>query len=457
MTDILPRILFVTGQLAEPSLRRMVGELGPQAGFEPEVAVLKITVAALMTPKWVAARLEAPAGIDRVLLPGYCTGDLKVIGDRTGLPVERGPKDLLDLPEYFGQSARRLEGIGGFDIEILAEINHAPKLGLDRLLEAARHYRTSGADVIDLGGVPGEPWPGFPEAVRALRGEGFRVSIDSLDPGEVGPAVRAGAELVLSVNSTNLDAARDWGCEVVAIPDDPKSLRGLDSTVERLDAWKVPFRMDPILEPIAFGFAESLGRYLDVRRRYPHAELMMGIGNLSELTEVDSAGINLLLAGFCQEVGIRSVLTTEVINWARSSVREMDVARRMVYHACRHGVLPKHLGPSLVLLRDPKVHEYGAARLEELASQIRDRNYRIFGERGEIHVLNSEGYLHGTDPFDLFRQMPVKDSSHAFYLGYEMAKAMTALALHKDYRQDQALEWGFLTREENRHPVRPES
>ena len=40
------------------------------------------------------------------------------------------------------------------------------------------------------------------------------------------------------------------------------------------------------------------------------------------------------------------------------------------------------------------------------------------------------------------------DPSHAFYLGYEMAKAITALTLGKNYTQDQALRWGFATREE---------
>ena len=41
--------------------------------------------------------------------------------------------------------------------------------------------------------------------------------------------------------------------------------------------------------------------------------------------------------------------------------------------------------------------------------------------------------------------MGVDDPAHAFYLGYELAKARTALTLGKHYRQDQALDWGFLT------------
>ena len=56
-----------------------------------------------------------------------------------------------------------------------------------------------------------------------------------------------------------------------------------------------------------------------------------------------------------------------------------------------------------------------------------------------------------SDPFRLFDQMGVADASHAFYLGYEMMKARTALTLSKSYRQDQALEWGFLTVPEVSH------
>jgi dihydropteroate synthase-like protein len=217
----------------------------------------------------------------------------------------------------------------------------------------------------------------------------------------------------------------------------------------------VPFRIDPVLEPIGLGFAASLGRYLEVRRRYPKAEMLMGVGNLTELTDADSAGINVVLLGFCQEVGIRSVLTTEVINWCRSTIRELDLARRLVHYACRNRVLPKHLAPDLVMLRDPKLRAHGEIALRELAERLTDRNFRLFAERGLLHVLNDKMFLQGTDPFELFRQMQEReeiDSAHAFYLGYEMAKAVTALTLGKNYVQDQALRWGFLTVPEKNHP-----
>jgi dihydropteroate synthase len=449
-------IHFVTGRLAALSLSETVQSLAQQIGFAYDIDVLKITVAALMTPQWVAARVQPAAEATCILLPGYCQGDLTPLEEATGLPVIRGPRDLRQLNELFDPNFAADSSYGQYDIEILAEINHAPDLSLAEILSEAAQLQAAGADVIDVGCNPGQTWSGVDEVVRALREAGHRVSIDSLNPAEIAPAVRAGAELVLSVNSQNCEAALDWGCEVVAIPDDPATLAGLDQTVDQLAQAGVPLRIDPVLSPIAFGFADSLYRFMETRRRYPDAEMMMGIGNLTELTDVDSAGVNVMLLGLCQELGIRSILTTQVINWARSSVRECDLARRLVYHAVRHGQLPKHLEPRLVMLRDPEVPQYGVEQLARLSDNIRDNNFRIFAEGGQLHLIRAGLHLTGSDPFAMFEELlggdcEKLDRGHAFYLGFEMAKALTALTLGKDYRQDEALNWGFLTRSEDHH------
>ena len=450
------RVLFVTGRLAEHSLRQVLDDLAPSLPFRPEVLVLPISVAALMSPKWVARKLEVPEGISRVVLPGHCRGDLSAVVEKAAVPVELGPVDLRDLPRYLGQADGRLDRYGSFDIEILAEVNHAPSRPWEEVLaEAVRHIR-DGADRIDLGCDPGGPWPGVGPAVKALVERGYRVSIDSFDVIEIGQAVAAGAGLVLSVNAQNRQAAVDWGVEVVAIPDTPGTLDGLDETVEFLDGKGIRFRLDPILEPIGFGFAASLGRYLETRRRYPGAAMMMGVGNLTELTDVDSAGINMMLIGFCQELKIFSVLTTAVINWARSSVREIDLARRLARFAVIEHALPKRVDPGLVMLRDPRVPTHGPESLAEIAARIKDPNWRIFAESGRIHAMNHQIYEQSADPFVLFSKMGIVDAAHAFYLGYEMAKAKTALTLDKAYRQDQALDWGFLTEPEVSHRERSE-
>ena len=436
-----------------------MSEVASASGFEFHIQVLPITVAALMTPAWIAARLEIPAGTTRIVIPGYCEGDLQPLREVTDLPLIIGPKDLRDLPLLFDQQKKRPD-LEPWSIEIIAEINHAPRLSLPQIVEMARSLAEDGADYIDIGCEPGDCWAGVTDAVKAVKEIGLRVSIDSLNPREIEPAVRAGAELVLSVNGTNREAAADWGVPVVVIPDDIARLESMEPTLEFLAAKQVPFRVDPILEPIGLGFAASLERYMLARQRWPDVEMMMGIGNLTELTDVDSAGVNFLLLGICQELKINSVLTTQVINWARSSVRECDWARRLVHHAIHHQVPPKNLSNELVSLRDRRLVQFGASQLAELARQIKDSNYRIFAEAGEIHLLGAGQHLSDRDPFVIFDQLAQTNPknlspSHAFYLGYEMSKALTALTLGKQYTQDESLDWGHLTEEEkNRHRLK---
>lgn len=442
------RILFVTGRLAEVSLRELLATLAPKAGFEYDVTVLGISVAALMSVDFVARKLKILRTVDRVLLPGWCGGNLDSLVQKFDVRFERGPKDMFDLPEYFGRGVKEPPDFSRYDIEILAEINHAPRLSNHELLAQAEKFRRDGADVIDLGCIPDEHWSQVGEMTRLLRSEGFRVSIDSFDRDEVESAVESGAELVLSCNRSNASWLSDVEVESVVIPDQPHDGESLQETIAQLTAADRRFRIDPILEPIGFGFAASLARYFEARRCWPNIPMMMGIGNLTELSEVDSAGLNFLFAAICQELDIRSVLTTEVVHWCRSAVKEFDLARRVMRHSVTNRVLPKHVNSQLVMLRDTKVHELGEAGLRRLAEQIRDSNFRIFVERGELHLINRDGHWHGIDPFELFdeitRAVPI-DSSHSFYLGYELAKATTALTLGKQYRQDESLQWGFLT------------
>ncbi|HXH24140.1 MAG TPA: DUF6513 domain-containing protein, partial [Vicinamibacterales bacterium] len=159
------RVLFVTGRLAEPALRRVLAEMA--APFACDVAVLPITVAALMTTPWIVRHLEVPEGTDLVMIPGLCEGDPQVIADRAGVPVEKGPKDLREIPAHFGRAAAARE-YGAWDIQILAEINNAPRLAREAIRAEAEYYRASGADVIDVGCTPGAPFPALAEVVREL-------------------------------------------------------------------------------------------------------------------------------------------------------------------------------------------------------------------------------------------------------------------------------------------------
>jgi len=108
---------------------------------------------------------------------------------------------------------------------------------------------------------------------------------------------------VLSLNGSNRDLAERLRATPVLIPDTAEDLDSLEATIAHLERLGKPYLVDPIIEPIGTGFAASLGRYLEVRRRHPEAEMLMGIGNLTELTEADSTGVTALLIGFCEELG----------------------------------------------------------------------------------------------------------------------------------------------------------
>jgi dihydropteroate synthase len=444
-------VLFITGRLAEPALRATLAEMAPP--FTYSVAVLKITVAALMTTTWIARFLDVPTGVDLVVIPGLCEGDLTPLAERVATAagpaaqVVRGPKDLREIPEYFGR-APAVAAYGEWDIEIVAEINNAPRLAPDQIMKMAEYFHASGADVIDIGCTPGLAFPTLGEVVRGLVGRGMRVSIDSFDPDEIRRAVDAGARLVFSVNDSNLDVARELSAtstRVVVIPSFGGSLETLDPSIAALERWGVDYFIDPIIEPIGFGFTASLERYAEVHRRYPAAALLMGIGNISELTAADTTGVHAILIAICQEVGVRAVLTTEVIPWARGAVREIDIARRLMHYAVTKRSLPKHIDDGLLTVKDPTTLAYTEAELRALQSSITDANFRIFTDRDTITVLNSERFVRGTDIQEIFSQLGVGEATHAFYLGKELAKAKLAITLGKTYRQEGSLSWGYLT------------
>jgi dihydropteroate synthase-like protein len=231
----------------------------------------------------------------------------------------------------------------------------------------------------------------------------------------------------------------------VVIPDFGAGLDTLEPSLAALDRWGVPYLIDPIIEPIGYGFMASLERYAETHRRYPQAAQLMGIGNITELTSADSTGVNALLIAVCEEVGVRAVLTTEVIPWARGAVREIDVARRLMHHAVTRRTLPKGVDDRLVTVKDPAILVYSEAELRELQSRVTDPNFRIFTDRDTITVFNSELFVRGTDPQEIFAQLGVEEATHAFYLGRELMKAKLAITLGKTYRQEGALSWGYLT------------
>ena len=438
-------ILFLTGRLAEKRLRRILEAMQSRV-FTYEIVNIGVSVAALMTADMIKRRLQMPGKPDRVIIPGFCRGDLDALGAHFKVPFVRGPIDLKDLPAFFGKTSE-LPDLSAHDVLIFAEIVEAPELQMPEIMARAEKYRAAGADVIDLGCLPSVPFPHLETAIETLHEAGFKISVDSMLDDELLRAGNAGADFLLSLNSHNLWIADEVAAVPVLIPDEHDDLDSMYRVIEQFADKGKPFMADCILDPIHFGFTESIVRYHALRQQCPDIEIMMGVGNLTELTEADTTGINALLFGIISELGINAILTTEVSAHACTAVKEADRARRIMYAAKEQAAVPKGFDSSLLTTHARKPFPYSPEEIAELAAEIKDPSYRVQVSKQGIHVYNRDGMVVAQGPFELFPQLELlqADSPHAFYMGVELARAQIAWQLGKRYVQDEELAWGVAT------------
>jgi dihydropteroate synthase-like protein len=434
------RILFLTGHLALGRLEKVLA--GLQAEFEWSIVNMGVKVAALMTEAIIVRRLPRPVNADRVVVPGRCRADLDRLSAEFGLPFERGPDELKDLPAYFGKGGHSHD-LSRRDIRIFAEIVDASELSVAAIMQRAATMRGAGADVIDLGCLPDTLFPHLEDAVRELKAAEYRVSVDSANVDELRRGGRAGADFLLSLTEETLDVAGDTGATPILIPATHGDMRSLLRAAEAAEKRGLVPILDPILDPVHFGFMASLSRYAELRHELPKAHLLMGTGNLTELTDADSAGVTAMLLGICSELDIRNVLVVQVSPHTRRTIQEHDAAGRLMFAARADASLPKDYGSALLQLHDRSPFPNTPREIAELAAQVKDLNFRIETAEDGIHVYNRDGHHVAQDAFSLFPKLGLdEDAPHAFYLGAELMKAETAWRLGKRYAQDEPLDWG---------------
>jgi dihydropteroate synthase len=435
------RILFLTGRLAEERLRRTLAGLG-EVPFAWEVENIGVKVAALMTEPIVLRRIRRPVAADRLVFPGRAGLDPARLSAELGVRCERGPDEIADLPRFLGLHGKRAD-LSRHDTRIFAEIVDAARLTPEAILARAERERSQGADVVDLGCVPGAPFPHLEETVGRLKAAGLRVSVDSGNVDELRRGALAGADFLLSLGETTLDVAAGTQAVPILIPQPHGDLDSLVRAAELAEARGIPCILDPILDPIHFGFTASLGRYAALRARLPDAEILMGTGNLTELTDADSAGVTAVLMGVCSELAIRNVLIVQVSPHTRRTVAEHDLARRLMFAARANADLPRGYAEGLLQAHDRRPYAQSAADIAAEAGQVRDSNFRIATAEDGVHVFSGRMHERGTEALAFFPQLGVEaDGAHAFYLGTELMKAEIAHRLGKRYAQDEPLDFG---------------
>jgi dihydropteroate synthase-like protein len=433
-------ILFLTGHLAQARLEAVLA--GMDGAFDWKVLDIGVKVAALMTEEIIMRRLPNPVEADQVMLPGRCRADLERLSSRFGVPFLRGPDELKDIPTYFGR-ARKASDMTKYDIQIFAEIVDASALSVDSILKRASDYIQKGANVIDLGGLPDTPFPYLEEGIRTLKQQGYKTSVDSANPEELLRGGKAGADYLLSLNEDTLHIADEVASIPVLIPKEHGDMASLYRAMDALDKKSRKYLVDPVLDPINFGFMESLERYAQVRRERPDAEMLMGTGNLTELTDADTTGITAVLLGIASELHIRNVLVVQVSPHTRRTVEEHDLARRIMFASRAEHELPKDYADGLLCLHARRPFPQSSDEIAESAREVRDKNFRIEIAEDGIHIYNRDGHHIAQDAFDLYPKLGVdQDGAHAFYLGAELARAEIAWRLAKRYAQDEPLDWG---------------
>ena len=206
--------IFLTGRLARPRLEKILFGLA-DPGFTFEVRDIGVKVAALMTEPIIKRRLEAPVNASAVYVPGRTRMDLTSLSHHFGVPFLRGPDEINDLPPFFGKAE-----------SISTSASTTSGLCRDRRCPGAQHRAASRAlapwprhrPTSSISAVSPVFLPPSRRCDQRLKQEGFKVSVDSGDFGELERGAHAGADALLSLTRETLALARDTGIEAVLVP-----------------------------------------------------------------------------------------------------------------------------------------------------------------------------------------------------------------------------------------------
>ena len=438
-------ILFITGKLAEKNLKKILDCI-EEKDFSYEIRNLNINVAALLTTEMIYRRIGNVDNFSKIILPGKVRGDIDELAKKLKIEIERGPEELKDLPVMFGGNPLKYD-LSKYEVHIFAEITDAPNMKIQEIISMANYYRDNGADIIDIGCLPNKPFPHLSETIQELKRQDFYVSIDSHLDKELILGGKSGADYLLSIKSDNFYILDEVDSFPILIPKDG-DMASLHECIDKCILDKRIFIADPILDPINYGFTQSIIRYSKLRERYPDIHIMMGTGNVTELTHADTTGMTMILMGIISELKINHILTTEVSKHCKTVIKENDLARRIILAARLGNTTPKHIDSGLLTTHEEDPIRYNSEEVKELFKQVKDSSYRIMNTDDGVHLFNKKGLQLAVDPFDFFEKIEVgDDTGHAFYLGVELARAQIAHQLGKSYEQDEELKWGCLVDE----------
>lgn len=357
-----------------------------------------------------------------------------------------------------------------FPMRILGEIANASQLTEKELLKKVEYYITSGADMIDIGMHAGENNPQKAFKMIKLVKDNFDItlSIDSMNPNEMKAGLNAGADMILSVDHGNytkiIKEIRDFDAKAVVIPTNyknnyiPKNAHEKVKSLEQLlnKCKEITCIADPLLDPInSPSLTESIYACKLFRERNPHIPLFFGVGNVSELLDADSNGVNAVLSGIAMELNANILFTPESSLKTKNSIKELKIASNMMFISKLKETIPKNLGINLIQYKDHykkddiKIDTKHLPHITAIADGkfIPDKkgSFKIIVEDNLIKAILYKDYekncvIEGTTARaiyeEILRRKMISRMEHSAYLGMELEKAEIALKLDKKYIQD---------------------
>ena len=364
-----------------------------------------------------------------------------------------------------------------FPMRVLSEIANAPFLSKQDLINKCQYFVDSGADMIDIGMAAGEDFSDkIPELINTLRPiVGDRpLSIDTLNPNEIKVAAENGIDFVLSLdlgnNSEVQEILKEKDIPAVLLPTNFSQGISPKTPLERVEAMHqlikdtegLRYVADLILDPVnSSSIVESIIACHEFHKTNP-APMFFGVGNVTELMDADSGGVNVLLAGIGMELGVSILFTPEESGKTRGSVYELAIASKMMFLAKHRKSIPKDLGINLVAFKDKhkrndiisnNIDGIPKTRRDEPLKFVRDKagSFKISVDYGTTvskskiiatHFKKNEPDLviEGQSAKEIYEEIIKKDLvkriEHAAYLGSELQKAEIAMVTGKDYVQD---------------------
>lgn len=488
-------VLVTTGKLAEDTVRKAVNA-------KADIIVLDIDIAAFITPRRLLETLKKQCPqkhYDIIFVPGLVSGDFSRVAKELGSQIFLGPKHAYDLEyvlEFIGKTEfstripacelladfrkklalekvqeiesdteplmyiKDLKIGGGSRMKILAEIVDATSMENSILEKKILTFVHHGADMIDLGASLDASPDDVERIIRIARNvTTLPISIDTLEPDLLIRAIETGVDMLLSLNNNNLDEvgplAASADIAVVLIPDSCKEIDSLVQNINKARTFGIQkIIADPVLEPIGHGIATSIVRYHKFHELLPTIPIFFGAGNVTELIDVDSHGVNATLCGIAADLGASILFTPEYSTKTKGSIKELKIASQMMMLAAHRQSSPKDLGIDLLILKEkrkrpnssmPSVFTEareskmwisdpaGSIKIGIIPDDLKDGEGLIVAEHDNSTIIGSNA----RDVLDTLIDMKLVSSlEHVGYLGRELKKAEIALNLNRSYAQD---------------------